>query len=36
VLGHEITHVTAKHTVHAIEKNKVISMGAQEAGGRPV
>ena len=33
VLGHEITHVTAKHTVHAIEKNKAISMGAQEAGG---
>ena len=33
MLGHEITHVTAKHTVRAIEKNKVISMGAQEVGG---
>ena len=33
VLGHEITHVTAKHTVRAIQKNKVISMTAQEAGG---
>jgi len=32
VLGHEITHVTEKHTVHAIEKNKVVSLGAQEAG----
>ena len=33
VLGHEITHVTAKHTVRAIQKNKVISMSAQEVGG---
>src|SRR5689334_3111258 len=33
VLGHEITHVTAKHTVRAIEKNKIVSMSAQEAGG---
>ena len=32
VLGHEITHVTEKHTVHAIEKNNVVSLGAQEAG----
>lgn len=32
-LGHEITHVTAKHTVRAIEKNKVISMGADQVGG---
>ena len=24
VLGHEITHVTAKHTVRAIQKNKVV------------
>jgi beta-barrel assembly-enhancing protease len=32
VLGHEITHVTEKHTVHAIEKNKVVSLSAQEAG----
>jgi predicted Zn-dependent protease len=33
VLGHEITHVTAKHTVRAIQKNKVISLTAQEVGG---
>ena len=33
VLGHEITHVTAKHTVRAIQKNKIISMGAEEVGG---
>jgi len=33
VLGHEITHVTAKHTVHAIQKNKAITLTAQEVGG---
>jgi len=33
VLGHEITHVTAKHTVRAIQKNKAISLTAQEVGG---
>ena len=33
VLGHEITHVTAKHTVRAIQKNKLISLGAEEIGG---
>jgi Zn-dependent protease with chaperone function len=33
VLGHEITHVTAKHTVRAIQKNKLISLTAQEVGG---
>ncbi len=33
VLGHEITHVTAKHTVRAIQKSKGISMGADQAGG---
>jgi len=32
VLGHEVTHVTAKHTVRAIEKNKVISLGAEQVG----
>jgi predicted Zn-dependent protease len=31
VLGHEITHVTEKHTVNAIEKNKAVQMGADEA-----
>jgi predicted Zn-dependent protease len=33
VLGHEITHVTAKHTVSAIQKNRVISLTAKEVGG---
>lgn len=27
-LGHEITHVTDKHTVNAIKRNKAVSMGA--------
>jgi predicted Zn-dependent protease len=31
VLGHEITHVTAKHTVHAIQKSKVVSLGAEQS-----
>src|SRR4051812_24867445 len=30
VLGHEIIHVTAKHTVAAIEKNSAFQMGASE------
>jgi predicted Zn-dependent protease len=33
VLGHEITHVTAKHTVRSIQKNKLVSLTAEEAGG---
>jgi beta-barrel assembly-enhancing protease len=33
VLGHEITHVTEKHTVNAIKQSKGISMGADAAGG---
>lgn len=32
VLGHEVTHVTAKHTVRAIEKSKVISLGTEQVG----
>jgi predicted Zn-dependent protease len=32
VLGHEITHVTVKHTVRAIERSKAITMGAEQAG----
>jgi predicted Zn-dependent protease len=32
VLGHEITHVTEKHTVHAIQRSKAITMGSQQAG----
>jgi predicted Zn-dependent protease len=30
VLGHEITHVTQKHTMKAIQKGKMIQMGANE------
>ena len=33
VLGHEITHITAKHTVSAIQKNRVVSLTADEVGG---
>jgi beta-barrel assembly-enhancing protease len=33
VLGHEITHVTTKHTVRSIQKSKGISIGADQAGG---
>jgi predicted Zn-dependent protease len=32
VLGHEITHVTEKHTVNSIEKSNAISLGADQAG----
>jgi beta-barrel assembly-enhancing protease len=30
VLGHEIVHVTEKHTIRALQKNKSIQMGADE------
>ena len=30
VLGHEIIHVTERHTISAIQKNKTIQMGADE------
>ncbi|MBM3807854.1 MAG: hypothetical protein FJW22_06620 [Acidimicrobiia bacterium] len=30
VLGHEIVHVTEKHTIRAIQKSKVVQMGAAE------
>jgi beta-barrel assembly-enhancing protease len=33
VLGHEITHVTEKHTVKAIEKAKRVDFAADTAGG---
>jgi beta-barrel assembly-enhancing protease len=33
VLGHEITHITEKHTVNAIKNQKGISIGADVAGG---
>ena len=32
VLGHEITHITEKHTVNAIKQQKGISIGADAAG----
>ena len=31
VLAHEISHVTEKHTVSAIQKNKMIQIGAEES-----
>src|SRR5918993_2227818 len=34
VLGHEIAHITKKHTVNAITKSGVIKMGTEEAGSR--
>lgn len=30
VLGHELTHVTEKHTIRAIQKSKAVQMGAEE------
>ena len=30
VLGHEIIHITEKHTVRAIQKNQAVQMGAAE------
>ena len=33
VLGHEIIHVTAKHTVKSIQKSKAVSLTADEVGG---
>jgi predicted Zn-dependent protease len=33
VLGHEITHVTAKHTIRAIQKNKIAEFGTDAVGG---
>lgn len=32
-LGHEITHVTEKHTIKAIQQSKVITMAGNEAAG---
>lgn len=31
VLGHELTHVTEKHTIRAIQKSKAVQMGAEES-----
>ena len=36
VLGHEIGHVTAKHTINAIQKSKSVSAGAQASGREKV
>ena len=36
VLGHEIGHVTAKHTINAIQKSKTVSAGAQASGREKV
>ena len=30
VLGHEIIHITEKHTIRAIQKSKAVQMGAAE------
>ncbi|MSO30548.1 MAG: hypothetical protein EXQ48_06315 [Acidobacteria bacterium] len=34
VLGHEIGHVTRKHTINAIKKNNLVKMGSDAAGNR--
>jgi predicted Zn-dependent protease len=34
VLGHEIAHITKKHTVKAIRQNKAIKMTTEEASGK--
>ncbi|MGH8636837.1 MAG: M48 family metalloprotease [Burkholderiales bacterium] len=34
VLGHELAHVTAKHTVRAIQKSKAVDLGSDAAGSR--
>src|SRR3954451_11118653 len=34
ILGHEIGHIVRKHTVNAIEKSKVVSLGSQAASNR--
>lgn len=33
VLGHEIGHVTRKHTINAIRKNKAVQIGTSQAAG---
>jgi predicted Zn-dependent protease len=34
VLGHEIAHITKKHTVNSIKKSKITKMGTEEVGSR--
>ncbi len=31
VLAHELTHVTAKHTIRAVQKNKLVQVGANQS-----
>ena len=33
VLGHEITHVSERHTIKAIQRSKTLDMGSEAAGG---
>ncbi len=33
VLGHEITHITAKHTVRSIQKKNAVQLGAEQTKG---
>ena len=34
VLGHEIAHITKKHTVNSIKRSKMTKMGTDEVGSR--
>jgi beta-barrel assembly-enhancing protease len=34
VLGHEIAHITKKHTINSIKKNNLVKLGTEEAGSR--
>jgi beta-barrel assembly-enhancing protease len=33
VLGHELTHITERHTIEAIKQGKLVNMGGEAAGG---
>jgi beta-barrel assembly-enhancing protease len=34
VLGHEVAHITRKHTINAIRKNNAVKLGSDQASGR--
>jgi len=34
VLGHEIAHITERHTINAIRKSKAVQLGAERSGSR--
>ncbi len=34
VLGHELAHITSKHTIKAIQKSKAVDLGSDAAGSR--